>query len=125
MHDKHFIIINICNHVKHVCMCLLVLSMLSLIHPFTTDKLLTPTNLHIRYQCSTRYSVNIIITILGHHPRVSHTLCLLGLVPKGRTNPIHPYQSVFLRGFRDFHLSPKDPQSHINNISKDNDYSVT
>ena len=88
-------------------MCFLVSFLLFLFHPFTTDKLLTPTNLHIRYQCSTRYQVNIIITILGHHPRVSQTPCLLGLISKGRTNPIHPYWSVFLEGFWDFH-----PRTH-------------
>ncbi|CBI33082.3 unnamed protein product, partial [Vitis vinifera] len=36
-------------------MCLLVSSLLFLIHPFTTVKLLTPTNLHIKYQCSTSF----------------------------------------------------------------------
>ena len=77
-----------CNHVKHVCMCLLVSSLLFPIHPFRTDNLLTPNNLHSRYQCSTRYSINIIMTILGHHPRASHTPCLLGLIPKGKTNPV-------------------------------------
>ena len=77
-----------CNHVKHVCMCWLVLSLLFPIHPFTTDKLLIPNNLHIRYQCFTRYTINIRMTILRHHPRASHTLCLLGLIPKGRTNPM-------------------------------------
>ena len=69
-------------------MCLLVSSLLFPIHPFTIDKLLTPNNLDIRYQCSTRYTINIRMTILGHHPRVSHTPCLLGLIPKGRTNPV-------------------------------------
>ena len=77
-----------CNHVKHVCMCFPVSSLLFPIHPYTIDKLLNPNNLHIRYQCSTRYSINIIMTILGHHPRASHTPCLLGLIPKGRTNPV-------------------------------------
>ena len=67
--------------------CLLVSSLLFLTHPFTTDKLLAPTNLH-RYQCTTRYLVNIIMTILGNHPRASHTPCLQGLIPKGRTNPV-------------------------------------
>ena len=113
---KHFITINKC-------------VIMSNIHPFNNHKLLTPTNLHMRYQCSTRYSINIIMTILGHHPRASHTSCLLGLIPKGmptclqglkprgRTNPIHPHRSVFLEGFRDFHQ-----RTHINNISIDNAY---
>ena len=61
-------------------MYLLVSSLLFLVHPFIIDKLLIPTNLYIRYQCSTRYSVNIIMTILEHHPRASHTPCLLGLI---------------------------------------------
>ena len=113
-----------CNHVKHVCMCLLVSSLLFPINPFTTDNLLTPNNLHSRYQCSTRYSINIIMTILGHHPRASHTPCLLGLIPKGRTNPVSlgtktqgqdqphtPTSECLPRVLQG--LSPKDPRSHI------------
>ena len=120
MHDKHFITINKYAIMSNMYACLLVSSSLFLVHPFTTDKLLTPTNLYIRYQCFTRYSINIIMTILGHHPRASHTPCLLGLMPKGRTNlvslgtkprgrtnPIHPHRSAFLKGFRDFH-----PRTH-------------
>ena len=99
-------------------MCLLVSSLLFPVHPFTTNKLLTPNNLYIIYQCSTRYTINIIMTIMGHYLRARYTPCLLGLIPKGRTNPIHLLRSVFLEGFKDFH--PKDPRSHINNISKDN-----
>ena len=102
-------------------MCLLVSSLVFLIHPSTTDKLFTPTNWYIRYQSSTRYTINIIMTIMGHYPRARYTPCLLGLIPKGRTNPIYLLRSVFLEGFKDFH--PKDPRSHINNISKDNAYS--
>ena len=100
-----------CNHVKHVCMCLLVSSLLFLIHPFTIDKLLTPTNLHIRYQCSIRYSINIVMTILGHHPR--RPTCLQGLKPRGRTNPIHPHRSVFLEGFRAFQPRTHGPTKTI------------
>ena len=121
MHDKHFITINKYAIISNMYVCFLVSFLFFLFHPFTTDKLLTPTNLHIRYQCSTRYYVNIIMIILGHHPRVSHTPCLLGLIPKGRlnlvslgttrgrTNPIHPHRSVFLEGFRDFHPRTHSP----------------
>ena len=102
---------------------------------FTTNKLFTPTNLYIIYQCSTRYIINIIMTILGHHQRASHTPCLLGLIPKGRTNlvslgtktqgqdqPHTPTSECLPRGLQG--LSPKDPRSHINNISKDNACSI-
>ena len=121
MHDKYFITINKYAIMSNMYSCLLVSSLLFLVHPFTTDKLLTPTKLYIKYQCSTRYSVNIIMTIMGHHSRVSHTPCLLGLIPKGKTNPMflktktqgkdtpHPHRSVFIEGFRDFHPRTHDP----------------
>ena len=137
MHDKHFITINkyaimsnmyACVYWFHLCFFL--------VYPFITDKLLTLTNLHIRYQCSTRQSINIIMTILGHHPMESHTPCLLGLIPKGKTNPMSlgtktqgqdqpytPTSECLPRGLQG--LSPKDPQSHINNVSNDNACSIT
>ena len=87
MHDKYFITVNKYVIMSNMYACLLVSSLLFLVHPFTTDKLLTPTNLYIRYQCSTRYSINIIMTILGHHPRPSHTPCLLGLIPRAGPTP--------------------------------------
>ena len=102
-----------------IYMCLLVSSLLFLVHPFKLDKLFTPTNLYIRY-----------------HYTTSHTLCLLGLIPKGKTNPMSlgtktqgrdqphtPTLKCLPRGLQG--LSPKDPRSHINNISNDNAYSIT
>ena len=89
MDDKHFMTVNKCVIMTSMYACVLLLgSLLFSIHPFTTEKLLTPNSLHIKYPCSIRYSINIIMTIPGHHPRASHTPCLLGLIPKGRTNRV-------------------------------------
>ena len=86
-----------CNHVKHVCMCWLVLSLLFPIHPFTTDKLLTPNNLYIRYQCSLIHD-QYMNDYFGTSPKGKSYPVSFGTHTQGQDQPHTPTSKCLPRG---------------------------
>ena len=64
----------------------MVSSLFCLIHPLTADKLLTLTNVHIKHQCSKRYSV-IIMTIMGLSPKGKSYPMSFGTHTQGQDQP--------------------------------------